>query len=153
MQKKIDKKDLSLLRILDNDARVSIAMIAQQLKLTENAIRYRIDRLKKRGYLKGYSLKLSSSHFGKDIQVIFSVNVRPDSLASSLKKLSHYNELTKVYRCSGEYSIVCIGFFNNNEHLEEFLNKKMLLEIPIIDWVEHIVLKKYKNNEFNIKMI
>lgn len=149
---RLDKKDLKLLRMLDADTRVSIATIAQQLGFTENAIRYRIERLKERGYLQGYSLKLSSLHFGKNIQVVFSVNVKPDSLASSLKKLAQYNEFTKVYRCSGEYSIVCIGFFNDNEHLEEFLNKKMLVEIPVTDWAEHIVLKRYKNDEFNIKM-
>ena len=151
--KKLDKKDLTILRMLDTDVRAHFATIAQRLKLTENAVRYRIERLKTRGYLKGYSLKLSSSHFGKNIQVVFSVNVRPDSLASSLKKLAHYHEFTKVYRCSGEYSIVCIGFFNDNEHLEEFLNRKMLVEIPVTDWAEHIVLKRYKNDEFNIKMI
>ncbi len=151
--KKLDKKDITLLRMLDTNARVTIATIAEQLRLTENAIRYRIERLKSRGYLKGYSLKLSPSHFGKNIQVVFSVNTRPDSLASSLKKLAHYHEFTKVYRCSGKYSIVCIGFFNDNEHLEEFLNRKMLLEIPITDWAEHIVLKRYKNDEFSIKMI
>jgi len=153
MDKKLDKRDLTLLRMLDADARVPIATIARQLRLTENAIRYRMERLKTRGYLKGYSLKLSSSHFGKNIQVVFSINVKPDSLASSLKKLSYYHEFTKVYRCSGEYSIVCIGFFNDNEHLEEFLNKKMLVEIPVTDWAEHIVLKRYKNDEFNIRMI
>lgn len=151
--KKLDKKDLTLLRMLDANARVHIATIAQQLGLTENAVRYRIERLKTWGFLRGYSLKLSASHFGKNIQVVFSVNVRPDSLASSLKKLAHYHEFTKVYRCSGEYSIVCIGFFNDNEHLEEFLNQKMLVEIPVTDWAEHIVLKRYKNDEFNIKMI
>ena len=153
MDKKLDKRDLTLLRMLDSDARVPIATIARQLRLTENAIRYRMERLKTRGHLKGYSLKLSSSHFGKNIQVVFSINVRPDSLASSLKKLSCYHEFTKVYRCSGEYSIVCIGFFNDNEHLEEFLNRKMLVEIPVTNWAEHIVLKRYKNDEFNIKMI
>ena len=153
MDKKLDKKDLRILRMLDADVRVHFATIAKQLGLTENAIRYRMERLKTRGHLKGYSLQLSSSHFGKNIQVVFSINVRPDSLASSLKKLSHYHEFIKVYRCSGEYSIVCIGFFNDNEHLEEFLNKKMLIEIPVTDWAEHIVLKRYKNDEFNIKMI
>ncbi len=152
-EKILDKKDLTLLRMLDADVRVSIAAIAQQLRLTENAVRYRLERLKTRGYLKGYALKLSSTHFRKNIQVVFSINVRPDSLASSLKKLAHYNEFTKVYRCSGEYSIVCIGFFNDNEHLEEFLNKKMLVEIPVTNWAEHIVLKRYKNDEFNIKMV
>lgn len=152
-EKKLDKKDLILLRMLDANARVPIAAITQQLGLTENAIRYRIERLKTRGYLKGYSLKLSSTHFGKNIQVVFSVNVRPDSLASSLKKLAHYQEFTKVYRCSGEYSIVCIGFFDDNEHLEEFLNRKMLVEIPVTNWAEHIVLKRYRNDEFSIKMI
>jgi DNA-binding Lrp family transcriptional regulator len=150
---KLDKKDLTLLRILDINVRVPIATIAQQLGFTENAVRYRIKRLKEMEYLKGYSLKLSPQQFGKNIQVIFSINVRHDSLASSLKKLTHFNEFTKVYRCSGAYSIICIGFFNDKEQLEEFLNKKMLADVPITDWTEHIILKPYKNNDFNIKMI
>lgn len=149
----VDKKDFFILRMLDTDARVSIAAIAQQLKLTENTIRYRIERLKIKGYLKGYFPKLSASRFGKDMQVVFSMNVRPDAFASSLQKLTSYEVFTKVYRCSGEYSIVCIGFFNDKEHLEEFLNTRLLAEIPVTDWAEHIVLKRYKNDEFNIKMI
>lgn len=152
-EKKLDKKDFALLRMLDAEARTPIANIAKQLRLTENAVRYRINRLKTRGFLKGYSLKLSPSHFGKNVQVVFSINVRPDSLASSLRKLVHYHEFTKVYRCSGEYSIVCIGFFDDSEHLEEFLNRKMLVEIPVTDWAEHIVLKRYKNDEFSIGMV
>ncbi|MDP3733843.1 MAG: Lrp/AsnC family transcriptional regulator, partial [Nanoarchaeota archaeon] len=127
--------------------------IAQKLGLTENAIRYRIQRLKEKCYLKGYSIKLSPSHFGKNIHVVFSINVKPDSLAASLKMLSGFKEFTKVYRCSGEYSIVCVGFFNDNEHLVEFLNTKLLIEVPITDWAEHIVLKSYKNDEFNIHMV
>jgi|SRR3989338_9700428 len=152
-KKRVDKKDFLILKTLDKDARISIATIAQQLNVTENTIRYRIERLRTNGFLKGYSLKLSPSHFGKTIQVLLSVNVKPESLSSSLKRLSSYNEFTKVYRSSGKYSIVCIGFFNDNEHLEEFLNKKMLIEIPVTEWAEHIILKRYKNDEFNIGMI
>lgn len=151
--KKLDKKDNQLLKFLDQDVRAPISTLSKRLGITENAVRYRIERLKSRGYLIGYSLKLSPTQFGKMIQVVFSINVKPDLLASSLKKLTQYDEFTKVYRCSGEYSIVCIGFFKDNEHLEEFLNKKMLFEIPVTAWAEHIVLKRYKNDEFNIKMI
>ncbi len=150
---RLDKKDLNILRMLDANVRVSLAAIAQQLRLTENAIRYRIERLKVRGHLKGYSLRLSPTTFGKHIQVVFSLNVKPDSLASSLKRLTRYIEFTKVYRCSGENSIICVGFFDDNEHLEDFLNTKMLVEIPVTNWAEHIVLKRYKNDEFNLKMV
>ncbi|MBS3140183.1 Lrp/AsnC family transcriptional regulator [Candidatus Woesearchaeota archaeon] len=149
----MDKKDLKLLQVLDADVRIPISVIAQHLGLTENAIRYRIDRLQKRGYLRGFSVKLSPNHFGKNIEVVFSINVRPDSLASSLQKLSEFSEFTKVYRCSGEYSIVCIGLFNDNEQLNDFLNRKLLVEVPVTDWAEHIILKSYKNDEFNVKMI
>lgn len=150
---RLDKRDLNILRMLDANVRIPLAAIAQQVRLTENAIRYRMERLKARGHLKGYSLRLSPTTFGKHIQVVLSLNVRPDSLASSLKRLAHYNEFTKVYRCSGENSIVCIGFFDDNEHLEDFLNRKMLVEIPVTNWAEHIVLKRYKNDEFNLRMI
>src|SRR3989344_7450946 len=149
----MDKKDLALLRMLHTDARTPISTIAARLHLTENAIRYRIQRLKSKEYLQGYSIRLSPSRFGKDIQVIFSINVKPDCLSSSLQTLTSYGEFTKVYRCSGAYSIVCVGFFNNNEHLEEFLNQKLLAEVPVTDWTEQIVLKRYKNDEFNINMV
>ena len=149
----MDKKDLKLLQILDENLRIPVSSMSQKLGLTENAIRYRLDRLQKKGYLKGYAIKLSPSHFGKNIEVVFSINVRPDSLASSLQKLSEFKELTKVYRCSGEYSIVCVGFFDDNGELEEFLNKKLLLDVPVTDWAEHIVLKSYKNDEFNVRMV
>ena len=42
---------------------------------------------------------------------------------------------------------------DDNEQLNDFLNRKLLVEVPVTDWAEHIILKSYKNDEFNVKMI
>src|SRR3989338_7679730 len=111
----MDRKNIEMLKILNKNARTPVSVIARAIGLTENAVKYRIERLEKGGYIKGYRPSLSSKKFGKNLNVVFLINVKPDSVVESMKILAKYRELTKVYRCAGQYSIVCVGFFSDDE--------------------------------------
>lgn len=149
----MDKTDRKILRGLNGNLRPRYSMLARTLGLTENAIKYRINKMKKAGIIRGYFADLSAKECGKNITVYFMINVKANEYKSAIKQLKQYTEISKIFRCSGQYSLICTGFFDNDEALVRFLDNKLLKDLPITNWIEHIVLKPYKEKHFEGDMI
>lgn len=149
----MDKKDLKILKNLHKNIRPSYSKISKELGITENAVKYRINKLTKSGVVKGYFADIASHALGINIRVIFMLNVKSHDYNNSINKLKSYPEIAKIYRCSGTYSLICTGFFSDNEELVRFLDRKLLKELPVSTWIEHIVLKPYKETFFGGNMI
>lgn len=64
MQELLDKKDRKLVCLLSQDARMGLAQMAKQVGLSKNAVRYRIDRLRKKGIIKYFSCVLDIGALG-----------------------------------------------------------------------------------------
>ena len=149
----MDKKDLKILKLLSQDVRKKYSKIAKEIGVTENAIKYRIKRLEKQGIIKNYCLNLNAKELGKNTRVIFMINIKPQDFPEALRKLETYKEISAIFRCAGEYSIICMGFFDDKEKLVEFLDNKLLIDLPIRTWAEQIILKTHKEKPFNTDML
>lgn len=147
----MDKKDEKILNLLTKNVRPRYSHIAKEMKMTENAVKYRIKKMENAGIIKSYFPELSSKKLGKMLTVIFLLNIEPQKLAESLKILKSYKELTWIDRCSGEFSLHCKGYFNTNEDMLEFMDKKLLKEVPVTAWKEFVVLKPIKEKFFGIE--
>ena len=149
----MNKKDLKILKIMKDNVRMPYSKIAKRMGMTENAVKYRIKKMEKAGVIKGYFMNLSSKMLGKEKRVIFQMNVKPAQFSNSIKILEGYKEIAEIYRCSGQYSIICTGFFKDEEDLVNFLDRRLLKELPVTTWVEHIILMPYKETFFNVDML
>jgi len=58
-QEKTDKVDLEILKILANNARISVVDIAGRLKTTPRIVQYRIKELEKKGIILAYKVHLN----------------------------------------------------------------------------------------------
>lgn len=63
----LDKADLSILRLLQSDGRLSNARIAEQVNLSETPCWRRLKRLEGEGYIQGYQAMLSRRKLGFDV--------------------------------------------------------------------------------------
>ena len=145
----MNKKDLKILNILKKNVRQPYSKIAKELGMTENAIKYRIKKMEKEEIIKGYFMDLASKAFGKNMRVMLMINVSPSEVLSSIKKLLSYQEISKVYRCAGQYSLLCSGFFKGKEDFVKFMDTKLLAELPVTNWTEYIILQPYKETFFH----
>lgn len=50
----LDKTDLKLLQVLEEDARQTLSQIAKKLKTSQQVVSYRLKSLEKRGIVGGY---------------------------------------------------------------------------------------------------
>lgn len=146
----LDDIDKQILRLLQDNSRITLADIARDVnEISENAIRYRIDKLENEGYISDYTIRLNPKKFGKNIMAIFNLNVLPEGINSALKRLKSMDNLTEVYLTTGGYSITVIGYFEDHSGVSNFITKE-LKGIKMVDYDVITVLEKVKHELYSI---
>lgn len=102
----LDTLDLSILKCLQNDGRMSNAALADSVGLSQSACSRRLDILEKSGVIKGYHARISNAAVGHNITVIVHMSLA----GQSEKILSEFETAVKrcpnvlvCYLMSGEY--------------------------------------------------
>jgi Lrp/AsnC family leucine-responsive transcriptional regulator len=109
-QFKIDEDDLSILRLLQEDARITREQIAKKLKLSKSAVQYRIKNLENSGVIEGYYAKINPSRMGKDYQAITLVRAKysPNYYSKLGRKLAMLKGVWAVYYTFGDNDFVLL---------------------------------------------
>jgi len=68
---KFDTKDRRLLAELDANSRASLSELAKKIHLSREAIKYRIERLQKKGYIRGFVTHIDYTQLGYDIYALY----------------------------------------------------------------------------------
>jgi Lrp/AsnC family transcriptional regulator for asnA, asnC and gidA len=146
----VNKKDLIILSILQNGARIPISEIAKKVSLSENGVRYRLEKLEEEGYIKNYVVLLNPRKFGKKTFAIFNLELENKQIKTSIKKLAEIEDLIKIYQTTGQYSIKAFGLFDDEEDLTDFINDRLLQEIPIQNYSVEIITKSIKDGIYSV---
>ncbi len=146
----LDEIDEQIIKMLQENSRVTIADMAREIgELTENAIRYRIDKLEDEGYIANYTIRLNPRKFGKKITAIFNLNVLPENIPSALDYLRSIDCITQIYLATGDYSIISIGYFEDHNAVKDFITNN-LKKIEINNFDVITVLERVKHGLFVI---
>jgi Lrp/AsnC family transcriptional regulator for asnA, asnC and gidA len=143
----VAKKDMKIVEMLQKDARTPISEISREVDLSENGVRYRLEKLEESGFIRSYTALLNPIKFGKNVTAIFNVNTKPTETKKVIAELMSMDELTSVYQTTGQYSIMAMGLFENNQELNTFVTSKMSLE-GILDFSVDVVTRKVKDSPF-----
>ncbi|WP_094227106.1 Lrp/AsnC family transcriptional regulator [Methanolobus psychrotolerans] len=146
----VSKKDEIILSILQNGARTPISEVAKTVGLSENGVRYRLEKLEDEGYIKNYTVLLNPKKFGKRIFAIFNLEMEPKKTNESIKKLIQIEELIKIYQTTGQYSIKAFGLFNDEDELTSFINNRLLCEIQVRNYSVEIITKSIKDSVYHV---
>jgi Lrp/AsnC family transcriptional regulator for asnA, asnC and gidA len=144
------KTDRKILALLQEDARTPISEIARKVNLSENGVRYRLEKLENQGFIKSFSVLLNSKKFGKKVTAIFKIDIQSKKMKEVIPELSNLKQLTKMYQTTGDYAITAIGLFKDHDELNDFINNKLLYEFPIKDYSVQIVTKKLKDSTYEV---
>ncbi len=102
----LDETDLKMLRILRDNARISYAKLAQQLGLSESAVRKRMTKLIKAGVIKKFTIIYDT---GNEIRAFILVRTRPPvSVPEVSKKILELEHVEAVYEVTGDYDILVV---------------------------------------------
>ena len=93
----IDGKDKDLIALLRNDARSSTTQLAKELGMSRATVNSRIERLQKRGIIKGFTIKFDDNYERGQVQAHVMIQSQPKASAhySAVKKFIGSNSLAR----------------------------------------------------------
>ena len=105
----LDATDIRILRILQQNARISVKEIAEDVHLSTTPVHERIKRLERTGIIKQYTALLDSAKVKKALKVICYVSLKEHSKTAGTRFIKHINALDEVIECyniSGEFDFM-----------------------------------------------
>lgn len=81
---KLDRTDIKLIKLLQDNARYSLKYLAEQVCLSTPAVSSRIDKLEKNGYIKGYTAVIDRNALGFSITAFINLEVPPEASRCSI---------------------------------------------------------------------
>src|SRR3989344_3449066 len=101
----LDKVDHKILSLLLEDGRASFSTIASDVKLTDVAIKKRIERLKRRGIINSITADLNLKALGYENPVLVQIRSELSKNRDVIKKLRELDYIIELYQVLGEYNI------------------------------------------------
>ncbi len=128
----LDEKDIEVLRLLQDNARMTVKEIAEKINLTSTPVHERIKRLEESGVIKQYAALVDPSKVGKGLTVICYVSLKEHSKTAGTKFITaihSLNEIVECYNISGEFDFMLKVVSENMETYYDFhVNKLSQIE-------------------------
>jgi len=105
----LDRIDRQLLQALQQDARLTIAELAERVALSPSPCWRRVKRLEEAGLIQGYQARLSAERLGYGVTAFVSVMVGSHSQESARAFEARVTEIPEVIAChniSGRYDFL-----------------------------------------------
>src|SRR5690242_5356396 len=95
----LDQKDLEILRLLQENARITVKEIADKVHLSTTPVHERIKRLEETGVIKQYATLVDPAKVKKGLMVICYVSLRQHNKNAGSKFISAILEMNEVIEC------------------------------------------------------
>ena len=105
----LDTKDLSILRLLQQNARITVKEISEKIHLSTTPVHERIKRMEESGVIKQYTTLLDPAKVKRGLMVICYVSLKQHSKNAGdkfIKTILELNEVIECYSISGEFDFM-----------------------------------------------
>jgi Lrp/AsnC family leucine-responsive transcriptional regulator len=147
--KELDKIDLMLLALLQQDAKLSITELAEKVNLSITPCSERIKHLEKEGYILGYHAKLNPHKLNLGLLVFVEIKLSSKSneifhqFKKDVLKLPHVLE---CHLLSGDFDYLVKARISEISHYRELLGET-LLSLPYArESRSYMVMEEVKEN-------
>jgi Lrp/AsnC family transcriptional regulator for asnA, asnC and gidA len=123
MRMKLDGLDLGILKLLQDNARISYAKIARKLGVSESTIRFRVKRLLDRGIITRFIALVNPAKIGLSLTSLLMIRIDPEKLDKVFDDISSFEEIHYILKCTGEYDAVAIFHARDMDHFNSIVNR------------------------------
>jgi DNA-binding Lrp family transcriptional regulator len=117
----MDTKDLRLIALLRENARASVAQLANQLGVSRGTVQNRIDKLVERHVLLGFTVRTASEVAAHRVRAVMMISVEGDRSEAIIKALRGYPEVRELHTTNGRWDIVAELGADSLESFDEVL--------------------------------
>lgn len=128
----LDSKDMAILKLLQENARITVKEISEKIHLSTTPVHERIKRMEASGVVKQYATLVDHSKVKKGLMVICYVSLKEHSKNAGNKFIKTIHELHEVIECyniSGEFDFMLKVVSENMDAYYDFhVNKLSQIE-------------------------
>ena len=106
---KLDPKDVAILKLLQQNARITVKEISDKVHLSTTPVYERIKWMEETGVIKQYATLIDHSKIKKGLMVIVYVSLKQHNKTAGTKFIKAINEMNEVIECysiSGEFDFM-----------------------------------------------
>jgi Lrp/AsnC family transcriptional regulator for asnA, asnC and gidA len=140
----IDKMDIKIIEMLEEDGRKSFTEIARKFNVSESTIRKRVLALQTKGVIKKFTVKVDPSKLGINTVAIVGLEVDPTELLEISETLCDFAEIKCVATSTGDHMIMTEIWARNGRELTKLISEKIETIQGVKRICPAIILEKLK---------
>jgi len=123
LNNKIDDLNWHILRLLQENSRLSLSNIGREVGLTPPAVAERVKKMEDLGILEGFKSKVSYTLAGYQLKAIITLKAFMGKLKPFLEMVKTLDEVINCYRITGDENIIMEVVLKDQAHLERFIDE------------------------------
>jgi len=140
----VDELDLSILRLLRENARLSYRSIGKTLNMSTGTISQRIRKLVNTGVIKKFTTIIDSASVGKNCTLLVMLRSRPGArLEDIVKAIEALDEACCIHTITGDYNLHVMLRLVDHDAAADFLEDLRNLN-GVQFLTSYVVLRSYK---------
>lgn len=124
MEERLDDIDIKILRILQQDARLTTKELAAAVNLSPSPVYERQRRLEREGYIEKYVALVNPQKAGNRLIVFCNICLKQHNREVGrdfMAAVSAIEEIVECYNTSGDYDFMMKIYVRNMEHYQDFV--------------------------------
>lgn len=122
----IDEVDLSILRLMTENARKPFSEIANKLGISNTMVHQRVTKMKERKILKNTTVVVDEKKLGYEWSAFTGLILKEDSSSASIvEELKKIPEVTECYYITGQYTLYIRIVAKSSVHMREVLYEQI----------------------------
>ena len=125
----LDEIDLGILSLLQDNCRISLAKIGEQVGLSAPSIIERVKKLEDGGVIRGYHALLDAKRLGMDITAFIGVSINhPRSIGRFEAEIGTIEDVLECHHVTGGYTLLLKVKTLNTSSLESLISRIRSIE-------------------------
>ncbi|MEY8779896.1 Lrp/AsnC family transcriptional regulator [Allomuricauda sp. XS_ASV26] len=146
---KLDKLDVELIRLLQNDSKKTTKQYADALHLSKTAVYERIRRLERNGVVTQYTALVNKHKVGRDFMVLCQIRLIHHTKENVLKfeqEILQLKEVSECFHVGGDYDYILKIYVADMKSYRDFMLTKLTAIANIGNTQSSFVINEVKNS-------
>ncbi|AZA89471.1 Leucine-responsive regulatory protein [Chryseobacterium nakagawai] len=145
----LDDKDLKLLKLLQNNAKLTVKELAKEVNLSPSPVFERVKRLEQEGFVKRYAAVLDAEKLNRGFTVFCQIKLKIHDRSVGydfVKEILEIQEVAECYNISGDFDFLLKVQVRDMKHYQDFVFNKLGSVDSIGSTHSTFVMAEVKNN-------
>ncbi|MFD1884832.1 Lrp/AsnC family transcriptional regulator [Paenibacillus wenxiniae] len=122
----MDRIDVKMLGLLQQDARMTISELSKQLTLSRPSVTERLHRLQEKGIIEGFTAVVSPAAVGRSILLMIQISDLKVSAGEWEKMIALEQDVIECHRVTGEIGYIIKAAVDGMEGLRQLVDRLMV---------------------------